>query len=57
MQKINGKLKALYTTLNELYDKKIKGAQIRSKAKWIESGEKKPQNISLILKNKIKHLI
>ena len=36
----NRKLKALYTNLNELYDKKIKGAQIRSKAKWIESGEK-----------------
>ena len=26
--------------LNEIYDSKTKGIQIRSKAKWIENGEK-----------------
>lgn len=30
----------LETQLNEFYDKKFKGAQIRSRAKWINEGEK-----------------
>lgn len=30
----------LETQLNELYDRKSKGAQIRSRAKWINEGEK-----------------
>ena len=34
------KIKLLETKLDSLYDHKIKGAQIRSKAKWIENGEK-----------------
>ena len=31
--------------LNEIYDSKTKGIQIRSKAKWIENGGEKTQNI------------
>ena len=34
------KKRDLETQLNELYDKKAKGAQIRSRAKWIDEGEK-----------------
>lgn len=30
----------LQTQLNELYHKKAKGAQIKSRAKWINEGEK-----------------
>lgn len=33
------KLKTLEAELDSLYDKKAKGAQIRSKIKWIEEGE------------------
>lgn len=33
-------LKSLEARLNLLYDEKIKGTQIRSKARWIENGEK-----------------
>ena len=34
------KLKELEAELDDIHDKRTKGAQIRSKAKWIEDGEK-----------------
>jgi hypothetical protein len=30
--------------LSKLYSDKVKGAQIRSRIKWVEEGEKKTQN-------------
>ena len=34
----------LESQLNNFYDEKARGAQIRSRAKWISEGEKKTQN-------------
>lgn len=38
------KLKQLEAELDSIYDKQSKGAHIRSKAKWVENGEKKPHH-------------
>ena len=37
---MNLKKRDLESQLNNLYDKKATGAQIRSRAKWISEGEK-----------------
>ena len=46
------KLKELEAELDDIHDKRTKGAQIRSKAKWIKDGEK---NTSYFLRLEKQH--
>ena len=40
---IDDKIKSTESKLENLYNQKIKGAQVRYRIKWVEDGEKKYQ--------------
>ena len=46
----------LESQLSNLHDKKTKGAQIRSRAKWVQEGEKNSK-FFLGLEKNIKHIM
>jgi hypothetical protein len=41
---LQDKINVIENKLSKLYSDKVKGAQIRSRIKWVEEGEKKTQN-------------
>jgi hypothetical protein len=47
MQPLQDKINVIENKLSELYSDKVKGAQIRSRIKWVEEGEKKPTKFFL----------
>ena len=46
MQPLQDKSNVIENKLSKLYSDKVKGAQIRSRIKWVEEGEKKHKILS-----------